>query len=276
MLRHLDLCSGIGGFSLGLALAGGFRTVGFAETDPFCCEVLRQGWPGVPNLGDLSEIEAGQIPAHDIATAGSPASPSLLLESGAASEMTAGSGRRCLRYSLPPGPVGFCLRTFLLSQKWHSTIFSLTWKVRTTPAGRLFFQLRPSARPTGESGCSSWPTPKRSDGNGARQLGRVGTRLGGHALVDLFPWPTLAARDWKGGDEKRRARGRADGKAMDDLVPRQIRGRSANYTSAPTGESGRLEVALCCWLMGFPEGLLRSARSAMPSSCRLSPKSGAP
>ena len=74
-LRHLDLCSGLGGFSLGLELAGGFRTVAFAETYPFCRVFLRKGWPGVPNLGDINELTPADIPAHDIATAGFPCQP---------------------------------------------------------------------------------------------------------------------------------------------------------------------------------------------------------
>lgn len=36
MIRVIDLFSGIGGFSLGLQMAGGFRTVQFVEIDPFC------------------------------------------------------------------------------------------------------------------------------------------------------------------------------------------------------------------------------------------------
>ena len=46
-LRHLDLFSGIGGFSLGFGRAG-FTTVGLSEIDPFCCAVLRKHWPAVP------------------------------------------------------------------------------------------------------------------------------------------------------------------------------------------------------------------------------------
>jgi len=39
-LTHLDLFSGIGGFSLAAGWAG-FRTIAFCEIDPFCQEVLR-------------------------------------------------------------------------------------------------------------------------------------------------------------------------------------------------------------------------------------------
>ena len=40
-----------------------------------------------------------------------------------------------------------------------STLFSLTWKRRATPAGRPYYQLAASGRPTSDSDCGSWPTP---------------------------------------------------------------------------------------------------------------------
>lgn len=51
----LDLFSGIGGFSLAFE-AEGFRTIGFAEIDPYACRVLKKHWPDVPNLGDITKL----------------------------------------------------------------------------------------------------------------------------------------------------------------------------------------------------------------------------
>ena len=56
MIKILDLCSGIGGFSLGLEATGGFETVAFCEFDEFCCKVLNKHWPGVPIYNDLKEL----------------------------------------------------------------------------------------------------------------------------------------------------------------------------------------------------------------------------
>ena len=56
MIRILDLCSGIGGFSLGLEATGGFETVAFCEFDEFCCKVLNKHWPNVPIYNDLKEL----------------------------------------------------------------------------------------------------------------------------------------------------------------------------------------------------------------------------
>lgn len=55
-IRILDLCSGIGGFSLGLEATGGFETVAFCEVEEFCCKVLNKHWPGVPIYNDLKEL----------------------------------------------------------------------------------------------------------------------------------------------------------------------------------------------------------------------------
>lgn len=70
-LTHLDLFSGIGGFSLGFERAG-FRTIGFSEIDPYACAVLKRRWPGVPNYGDLRTIPATRC---TVITGGFPCQP---------------------------------------------------------------------------------------------------------------------------------------------------------------------------------------------------------
>ena len=71
-MRHLDLCSGIGGFALAARWMG-WETVGFAEIDPFCCRVLEKHWPGVPNYGDIAAVPGGT--GADIISAGIPCQP---------------------------------------------------------------------------------------------------------------------------------------------------------------------------------------------------------
>lgn len=68
-LKVLDLFSGIGGFSLGLDRAGGFKTVAFCEIDPFCRRVLAKHWPEVPCLEDVTTAE---FPAADVVVGGFP------------------------------------------------------------------------------------------------------------------------------------------------------------------------------------------------------------
>jgi len=79
-LKILDLCSGIGGFSLGLESTGGFETIAFCEFDPFCQKVLNKHWPEVPIYNDLKEISKDEetirnIPEHDLICGGIPCQP---------------------------------------------------------------------------------------------------------------------------------------------------------------------------------------------------------
>lgn len=80
MMTVLDLCSGIGGFSLGLERTGGFKTVAFCEIDPYCQKVLAKHWPGVPIHDDVrtmpkieSDVISAGFPCQDISNAGQKA-----------------------------------------------------------------------------------------------------------------------------------------------------------------------------------------------------------
>jgi DNA (cytosine-5)-methyltransferase 1 len=55
-IKVFDVCSGIGGFSLGLEATNGFETVAFCEIDNFCRKVLNKHWPTIPVYGDLKEL----------------------------------------------------------------------------------------------------------------------------------------------------------------------------------------------------------------------------
>jgi DNA (cytosine-5)-methyltransferase 1 len=68
---HLDLFSGIGGFSLAFE-AEGFKTIGFAEIDPYASAVLKKHWPNVPNYGDVRDVPTIQC---SVITGGLPCQP---------------------------------------------------------------------------------------------------------------------------------------------------------------------------------------------------------
>jgi len=55
-MLHLDLFSGIGGFSLACQWAG-IETIGFVEIDKYCQKVLRKHWPDVPIVEDIRDVE---------------------------------------------------------------------------------------------------------------------------------------------------------------------------------------------------------------------------
>tara|TARA_R110000737_G_scaffold114997_3_gene147888 strand:- start:1588 stop:2868 length:1281 start_codon:yes stop_codon:yes gene_type:complete len=79
-LRHLDLFSGIGGFSLGLEATGGFETVAFCEIEEFPRQVLQKHWPHIKQYKDIKELtydklKADEIGPIDIITGGYPCQP---------------------------------------------------------------------------------------------------------------------------------------------------------------------------------------------------------
>lgn len=91
-----------------------------------------------------------------------------------------------------------------------STLFTLTWKERTTPSGRRISALRASVRRTSGSGCSSppqtgWPTPLSSDARGsAGTAPNKVTELPNAAL--LAAWGTPTANEPGGTPEQFLAR----------------------------------------------------------------------
>ena len=52
-LNHLDLFSGIGGFSLGLEATGGFETKAFCDIEEYPRQVLQKHWPHVKQYKDI-------------------------------------------------------------------------------------------------------------------------------------------------------------------------------------------------------------------------------
>ena len=76
--RHVDLCSGIGGFALGLEWAELSSPVLFCDIEPWSRKVLAKHWPDVPIAEDVKELANdpdGLIPDCDIITAGYPCQP---------------------------------------------------------------------------------------------------------------------------------------------------------------------------------------------------------
>ncbi len=231
--------------------------------------------------------------------------------------MTIGTcGPTSFASSVPDGPLSSWenrLRRRLA--RTGSTECLLTWKQRTTPAGRSLSQLVPSTRPTDETACGLWRTPNAhvvdAKSNVVKLEGRKPSdpQVGlADQVAALWPTPTASLAD-KGvrsteGAIREAARNHgpdlaavsqaavalyptprasANENRTTKIPPSQLDGRHGLYlssvaigmepagSSATTENSGALNPAFVCWLMGFRPEWDACAPTATPSS-RKSPR----
>lgn len=70
-MTYLSVCSGIEAASVAWEPLG-FKPIGFAEIEPFPCELLKQKYPAVKNYGDITQYEKWNIGRFDILAGGTP------------------------------------------------------------------------------------------------------------------------------------------------------------------------------------------------------------
>ena len=72
-MNHLDLFSGIGGFSLGLKLAGVEpKWIGYSDIDKYANQVFKRRFPNAKELGSIIDIRPDELPKIDLVTFGFP------------------------------------------------------------------------------------------------------------------------------------------------------------------------------------------------------------
>ena len=159
-----------------------------------------------------------------------PVSPLALPESKPQRTTPAISGRKCLGLSKSADRLGLLEKTLLGSSNWAWTKYSLTWKTKATPQGRLIFQLARSAHRTSAKGSglshTMWPTPRVSDTEG-----------GVVKNVEMN----------NGSFSRRNKKGERWGVKLKDAV---------HHTDPTNG--GSLNPQWVAWLMGYPTEYLKS------------------
>lgn len=289
MRTHVDLFSGVGGFSLACQWAG-VETIAFAETDSYASRVLQRHWPGVRNYGDVREVPAFE--SVWLVTGGVPCQPASSAGKRQARLMTVGSGRRLLPLLKGSGPRGFCLRTLLasclLTASWSSNISALRWNCKATKFSRLLFRLRPLTQNTEGTGFGLLPTPNVAGGGNSCELkphqghflrpsGKK-AHLGLDQVAKMLPTPRSV--EWKNSDYQQKGDYRwntltGEAKLMATPQARDFRTGQAERWDNPSRSrtlndqaGGKLSVIFVEWLMGYPQGWTDLDVSETPSCHR--------
>lgn len=215
--------------------------------------------------------------------------------------MTIGTcGPTSFASSVPDGPLSSWenrLRRRLA--RTGSTECLLTWKQRTTPAGRPLSQLVPSMRPTGVTASGLWPTPTasladkgvRSTEGAIREAARNhGPDLAAVTAAALWATPTSLAPAKNGNNEAGNSAGLvairahlvhlwntpvaddtgmrtkpyAQGGTALSLMAATTLGLAPTGLSATTEKPGALDPTFVAWLMGFPLAWLECAPAPTP------------
>jgi hypothetical protein len=142
------------------------------------------------------------------------------------------SGRKCLDLSGNAGPLGFVEKTLLGSSNWAWTKYSLTWKAKATPQGRLIYQLARLAPRTSDNGSGLLHTPTATANQTSPSMEP------GNWVSGLWPTPTTPT----GGGE--RSGDRSGTGSLNYMA------RSGQLTGPKI--TGSLNPQWVAWLMGYP------------------------
>ena len=71
-MNHLDLFSGIGGFSLGLKKVFDIKHTYYSEIDKYAIDVYKNNFKNITYVKSVTDVRGGKLPGIDIITFGSP------------------------------------------------------------------------------------------------------------------------------------------------------------------------------------------------------------
>jgi len=183
--------------------------------------------------------------------------PTLLSEDSLASLIVWPGGEEARRMTVTSGlnfyallkdsdPRGFLRRMFQASYHCISTRYYLTWRVKTTLAGRLIFQLALSEPHIDGIVSSSWPTPTSRDwrsGKASEATYRRNSRPLSERVVRTEMWPTPRANSAMAATITE--------EADPDHYPNL---ETVVKKRNPSAVGGQLNPQWVEWLMGFPIG----------------------
>ena len=71
-MNHLDLFSGIGGFSLGLKRVFDIKHTYYSEIDKYAIDVYKNNFKNITYVKSVTDVRGGELPGIDVITFGSP------------------------------------------------------------------------------------------------------------------------------------------------------------------------------------------------------------
>ena len=200
------------------------------------------------------ELQPGTSPSHGRA-GGDPCGPApapvshSALRADPEAPQTSDTFGPLFSASSPSARLGWSLANRLQARLagLGSPLFGLTASQQDMPSGPPIFRLAASARRTGDSGCSGWPTPTAVGGGRGNLPPRPHDR--GVPLAQMAAWCTPTARDHKDGAcdlARNPVQGRLGRECL--LTP----GPELSPSFVPTERRASLNPEFARWLMGLP------------------------
>ena len=223
-MKHFDLFSGIGGFSLALReVYPDAETIGYSEIDKYAIQIYEKHFPGIKNYGDIRLIQERELPDFDLVTFGFPCQdlsiagkrkglvgersslfheairiinfkrPKYFIFENVAGLFSSHEGKDFVEILQTITDIGYNGQWQLINTKW----FLPQNRERIFFVGHLREESRPEIFPIGENGCEPYGTPEETQGDGTRLRVANSLGIGGGMKERNLIANTLTQRDYK-------------------------------------------------------------------------------